>query len=102
MPYLQTLSSNMSDITIEQCIESFPNSILPKIEGEITHDKIKLMLKLVAENAVSIESTRGGGQHGLLAIALDPNAYYTLTGAMFITPTNLGPVPIIIGNTHSA
>ena len=51
---------------------------------------------------MSIESTRGGGQHGLLAIALDPNAYYTLTGAMFITPTNLGPVPIIIGNTHSA
>ena len=62
------------------------------------HDKIKLMHKLGAENAASIESVGGGGQHRLLTIALDPSTYHTLTGATFMPPTNSGPAPIIAGN----
>ena len=89
-------------MTIEQYVESFPNSTFPKIKGESMHNKIKLMHKLVPENAASIESTRGGSQHRLLAIALDPNPYLTLTSATFMPPTNLGTVHIITGNTYLA
>ena len=57
------------------------------------------MRKLAAENVASIESTRGGSNHRLLAILLDPNTYLALTGTTFMLPTNLGLVPIITGNT---
>ena len=92
----------MTDYIIEQYIESFPNSTFPKIEGEPTYEKIKQIHKLAAENAASIETTRGGGRHGYLAIVLDPNTYLTLTGTTFMPPTNLGLVPIIAGTTCTA
>ena len=92
----------MVDQTIEQYIESFPNSTFPKQEGEPTYEKIKIIHTLAAENAASIETTRGGGHHGYLGILLDPNSYYTHTGATFMALTNPGPVPILAGNTRSA
>ena len=92
----------MLDYTIEQYIESFPNLTFPKIEGEPTYEQIILIHKLAVENAALVETTRGGSQHGYLAIALDPNTYYILIGTMFMLPTNLGPVPIIAGNTCTA
>ena len=92
----------MADITIEQCIESFPHSSFPKQEGEPTYEKIQAMHKLAAANASSVETARGGGQHGYLAIVLEPATCTTLTGATFMPPTNPGPVPIIAGNTRSA
>ena len=92
----------MVDLTIKQYIESFPNSTFPKQEGEPTYEKIKLIHKLAAENTASIDTIRRGGQHGYLAIVLDPNTYHTLTGATFMAPTNPGPVPIIAGTTRSA
>ena len=92
----------MTDYTIEQYIESFSNSIFPKIEDESTYEKIKQIHKLAAENAASIETTRGGGRHGYLAIVLDPNTYLTLIGTTFIPSTNRGPVPIIAGTIRTA
>ena len=64
--------------------------------------KIKIIHKLVAENAALIDTTHGGGQHGYLAIVLDPNTYYTLTGETFIAPTNPFLVPIIARITRTA
>ena len=92
----------MVDQTIEQYIESFPNSTFPKQEGEPTYEKIKTIHKLAAENTASVETTCGGGQHGYLAIILDPNTYHTLTGETFMAPANPGPVPIIAGITRTA
>ena len=92
----------MTEITIEQYIESFPHSTFPKQEGESSYEKIQATHKLAAANASSVETTRGGGQHGYLAIVLEPATYTTLTGATFMPPTNPGPVPIIAGNTRTA
>jgi len=92
----------MTEITVEQYIESFPHSTFPKQEGEPTYEKIQAIHKLAAANAASVETTRGGGQHGYLAIVLEPATYTTLTGATFMPPTNPGPVPIIAGNTRTA
>jgi len=92
----------MTDYTIEQYIESFSNSTFPKIEDEPTYEKIKQIHKLAAENTASIETTRGGGRHGYLAIVLDSNTYLTLKGTMFMPTTNLRPVSIIAGTTRIA
>ena len=46
----------MVDLTIEQYIESFPNSKFPKQGGEPTYEKIKLIHKLAAENVASVET----------------------------------------------
>ena len=81
----------MVDLTIEQYVESFPNSTFPKQEGELIYEKIKLIHKLAAENAASVETTWSGGYHGYLAIALDPNTYYTLTESTFMPPANPRP-----------
>ena len=70
----------MVDQTIEEYIESFSNSTFAKQEGESTCKKIKTIYKLAAESAASIETIRRGGQHGYLAIVLNPNTYHTLTG----------------------
>ena len=51
----------MVDLTVEQYIESFPNSTFPKQEGEPTYSKIKIIHKLAAENAASVKTTQGGG-----------------------------------------
>ena len=92
----------MTDCTIEQHIESFPHSTFPKIDGEPTHNTIKQTHKLAAENAASVETTRGGGRHGYLAIVVDPSTYLTLAGTSFMAPTNLGPVPIVAETTRTA
>ena len=47
----------MVDLIIEQYIKSFPNSTFPKQEREPTNEKIKLIHKLVVENAVSVKTT---------------------------------------------
>ena len=40
----------MSSYTVENIIESFPNSSIPIIEGEPMYDKIKQIKKLLIEN----------------------------------------------------
>ena len=92
----------MTEITTEQHIESFPHSIFPKQEGEPTYKKMQTIHKLAAANASSVETTRGGGQHGYLAIVLEPATCATLIGETLMSLTNPGPAPIIAGNTRTA
>ena len=63
----------MIEITIEQCIESFPYSSFLKQEGKPIYKKIKTIYKLAAANAASIEITKGEIHHRYLAIVLDDN-----------------------------
>ena len=63
---------------------------------------MQIICKLAAANASSVETTRGGSQHGYLAIVLEPATCTTLTGETFMILTNLGPAPIIAGNTRTA
>eukprot|EP00957_Ditylum_brightwellii_P195788 14916738-Ditylum_brightwellii.AAC.1 len=47
------------------------------------------------ENAASVPTTLGGGNHGHLALVMNPARYLALSkGAPFIPPRNLGPVPV--------
>ena len=47
------------------------------------------------ENAASVPTTLGGGNHGHLALVMNPARYLALSGgAPFIPPRNPGPVPV--------
>ena len=98
--HANTLLSTTSivDLTIVQCIESFPCSTLSKQEGKPACKKIKLMHK----NEVSIKTARRGDLHRYLAIVLDPIACHTLIRQTFMSPINSGPVPIAAGITRAA
>ena len=85
----------MSSYTVENIIESFPNSSIPIIEGEPTYDKIKQIEKLLIENASSIQTTLGGGNYGYLSLILKPAKYQTVTGHQFQLHPNPGALPVI-------
>ena len=69
----------MKTITVETNIGSFSHPTMPKQLGEPTRDKISAEHELLSSNASSVESTRGGGQHGLLFISQEPDTYHALT-----------------------
>ena len=68
--------SKMADLTVDKLIENFPNSSFPKQEGKPTYEKIKTKHKLAAENVASIDTTRGGGNHLLLAIVINTHIHF--------------------------
>ena len=59
----------MKSFTIDSITESFPNSSLPKFEEEPIYNKKKIECLLI-ENALSIQSTLGGGNHRYLRLNL--------------------------------
>ena len=75
---------------------AFPHPTLTSIEGKPTAKTIASLLRQVYDNAASVESTRGGGSNGHLAVIM-PNADYTaLTGGTaFDVPTHPGAAPAI-------
>ena len=81
--------------TIDSLIESFPYPTIPRIEGRPTHQSIKELKTLLYENASSIPSTLGGGNHGHLGVPMATTAYTLLTGTAFNAPANPGPTPQI-------
>ena len=85
----------MSSYTVENIIESFPNSSIPIIEGKPTYDKIKQIEKLLIENTSSIQTTLGGGNYGYLGLILKPAKYQTVTGHQFQPHPNPGALPVI-------
>lgn len=79
-----------STATPESLIEGFPNSELPKIQGQPTYEHLKELRTLLGENAASIQTTRGGGNHGYLGLILSDARYDTQApGTPFVAPRTL-------------
>ena len=85
----------MSSYAIDSITDSFPNSSIPIIEGEPTHETLKSNEKLLIENASSAQSTLGGGNHGYLGLVLKPTKYHTVTGHDFVPHANPGALPVV-------
>ena len=88
--------------TPEALIESFPHPTLPKIDGTPTYETLADLKTLIAANAATIPSTRGGGTNGHLGIILSPAVYTTVSATAWINPTNPGGVPVIPPGTTAA
>jgi len=71
-----------------------PHPTLTPVLGTPTHLTMRPFLRQLYANARSVDSLRGGGMHGYLALVMSPEAYVALAGEEFIAPTHPGANPL--------
>ena len=77
---------------------NFPYETLTPIEGKPTNTTLRLLQeRQLFTNARSAPSARGGGNHGHLAIVLNPAEYLARAGVPFTIPVHPGPPPAAAG-----
>jgi hypothetical protein len=82
---------------------TFPHAVLTPVIGKPTSTSIKLLTKELFTNARAIPSTRGGGNHGHLGIAMSAADYLVVTtGTAFDLPEHPGPAPIHLQGATAA
>ena len=81
--------------SIEDYINSFPNPIITKIEGQPTYETLAEIQRTLTANASSVRTTLGGGHLGYLALVMDPVVYATHAGKQCIPPGDPGLLPLI-------
>ena len=72
---------------------NFPFEVLTPIDGKPTNTTLQLLQQQLFTNARSVESPRGGGMHGHMALLLSDADYLARTGVSFDIPTHPGPAP---------
>ena len=79
----------------ESVEHQFPHPELTSLSATSTPTTttLKLLRKEINANAMSITSTRGGGQSGHLALTTPAADFLLLSGTAFIKPVHPGPSP---------
>ena len=77
----------------EDVIAKFPMKILPRIEGEPTHEPLREMYMLLCMNTATLDSTLGGAQNGHVGMLMEMENYAIISSTPYIIPTNPGPEP---------
>lgn len=72
---------------------NFPYETLTPIQGKPMNTTLQLLQRQLFTNARSVPSARGGGNHGHLAIVLNPADYVARVGVPFVIPVHPGPAP---------
>ncbi|KAG7350061.1 reverse transcriptase RNA-dependent DNA polymerase [Nitzschia inconspicua] len=80
----------------------FPHDPLTPITGRPTSDTIYTLTCQIYANAKSIETTRGGGDNGHLALVMDPATYLLRAGEAYVVPPNPGPHPDPVAGATNA
>ena len=76
---------------------NFPHETLTPIIGKPTNTTLQTLQRQLFTNARSVPSTRGGDNHGHLAILLSPADYLLRAGVAFVVPTHPGAPPEPVG-----
>ena len=71
---------------VDGLLADSPTPILLKIAGESTIEALIELHRLISSNTASVASNLGGGQHGLLALAMTTEDYMSQTGHTFVLP----------------
>jgi hypothetical protein len=79
--------------TPDELIAGFPHSSLPKVTGEPTFEDLKVIRRLINNNAMSVVSYEGGGRHGHLGIIMTNEEYFAISVDVFPCLTILGHRP---------
>ena len=80
----------MRNISPESVATTFPRPILTPITGHPSYQTLAAIHLKLNANTASVFSNRGDGIHGLLALSVSPEIYQSMTGMVFIPPTNPG------------
>ena len=81
--------------TVEKIVDKFPYPTLTPIAGVPDYEALAELHTQSNSNSSSIQSNLGGGNHGLLAITLEPAVLNTLSATPFVIPVNPGATPLI-------
>jgi hypothetical protein len=81
--------------TVEKIVENFPYPTFTPIAGVPDYEALAELHTQANSNSSSIQSNLGGGNHGLLALTLEPAVLNTLSATPFVIPLNPGPSAII-------
>ena len=90
----------MTIITADTIIDSFPYSLLDKIEGKPTFETLAALKQHLFQNAASVPSIRGGGANGYLGILQSAAVYATIDGTPFLLPVHPGVLPDVPAGTQ--
>ena len=80
----------------EDICSKFPFKKITKCEEVIDYKIIREIHRKIQENASTIQSELGGGQHGLLGLEMQPATYRTVIGQYFqrlVCPPQADPMP---------
>jgi hypothetical protein len=88
--------------SVDDIRSSFPHPSISNINGEPNREEITRIHRLLKGNCASVPSTLGGGNHGLLGLAINPNTYQQVVGVAFVLPNNPGATPNIPANATQA
>ena len=76
--------------SVESIRSAFEHQTIQPYTGEPDYDAIKSVHNKLKENAASIPSTLGGGNHGLLGLIMYDATYLLVSNTAFLHPTNPG------------
>jgi hypothetical protein len=88
--------------TPDELIAGFPYSSLPKVTGEPTLEDLKVIRRLMNNNATSVASYKGGGRHGHLGIIMTNEEYFAVAVDVFPVPNNPGPSAAFVAGMMAA
>jgi hypothetical protein len=88
----------------DELIAGFPHSSLPKVTGERTFEDLKVILRLLNTNDMSVASYEGGGRgrHGHLGINMTNEEYFAVAVDVFPVPNNPGPSAAVVAGMMAA
>jgi hypothetical protein len=86
----------MTASTPDELIAGFLQSFLPKVTGEPTFKDLKVIRRLLNNNAMSFASYEGGGRHGHLGIIMTNEEYFAIAVDVFPVPNNTGPLAAVV------
>jgi hypothetical protein len=88
--------------TPDELIAGFPHSSLPKVTGEPTFEDLKVIWRLLNNNAMSVASYEGGGRHRHLGTIMTNKEYFAIAVGVSPIPSNPGPPSAVVAGMTAA
>jgi hypothetical protein len=92
----------MTASTPDELIAGFRHSSLPKVTGEPTFEDLKVIWRLLNNNAMSIASYEGRGRDGHLGIIMTNKEYFAIAVNVFPVPSNPGRSAAVVARMMAA
>ena len=90
----------MTSTNINYVDTYFELSVLTKVHGEPTYEKLKAIKNELKSNACTVTSDLGGGTHGHLGLVLTAAEYAAISATPYARPAHPGPLTIPAGTAQ--
>jgi hypothetical protein len=92
----------MTASTLDELIAGFPHPSLPKVTGEPAFEDLKVIWRLLNNNAMSLALYEGGGHHGHLGIIMTNEELFAVAVYVFPVHNNPGPSAAVVAGMTAA